>query len=824
MVCRAPLRRELEVEIGGSRLTINFGLPLRSVAGNSSDTLSLKSACPAPMEALLTAVIIGLIIWAIASSGSGDSSRSTTQSNTGRDQQRRQRRKQSGGRKRKGGGKDTGPSLKVEVRTSTGSRSTPSTEELLKQSQSAWVSPGDSCIIGGRKIPGGIVYVGKGLQPVDGYQAADPALINPDLDISARETDPAGENLDYWPSYSQIPPASRAAYRDWLASGRRNEEYDIGYVFLFFYGLERRILFDAQHDSSAKEELPTLISELEELRDIYGPKNGSFRGYCERLLAYTRQAFGFEEEATSPAYSPDKERYRMSRSEKIALGRLIDSGEPIPAEWVLAWVRSDPEARLRTPGRRCQEEFDTLFRRRYGERFGDGIEVTGGRKTLTVSYRPASGGIGETFNKRIEDAVDIDRIALPSELQAYASDIEEELEDYSRWIGRRDDRTSLAALGQLPYELIPDRAGENARQFVDQIESWMDGENHAVISSDQLLEHWPSKNEEYLTKTEAEALSGFLAGFDLGVEPDVRYTRNPSKRDHLTIFRLPGSDKPPEEPFQSARLLVHLAAAVAGADDEIAPGEEEHIERHLEDSLDLNETDRARLRAHLARRLKHKPTLRGARRRADELSSDQRRQLATFLLTVAGADGYLAGEEITLLEKIYDILGLDEDQVHQDLHSLSARDPGSSDEGPVTVIQADEEETYRVPEDTTTEAESSSSDGVDLDLDRVSAVQDETRDIARVLDNVFSDDEEEKPPSFSIDGLSESHEAFLVDLGDQPEWPRDEFNELAEQHGLMPGFAIEQINDRAFELADEPLLEGEDPIELNPHALEALRS
>jgi len=782
------------------------------------------------MEALLTVVIIGLIIWGITSSGSGASSQSKTQPNTGRDQGR-QRGNRSGDQTREEGrGKDTSPIRIVEVQTSTGGGTSPSTEELLTQSQSAWVPPGSSFTIGGRKSSEGMAYVGSELQPVDGYQAADPALINPDLDVSASQTDPSGQNLDYWPSYSNIPEASRATYRDWLASGRRNGEYDIGYVFLFFYGLERRILFDAQHDSGAKEELPILISELEELRDTYGPKNGSFRGYCERLLAYTRQAHGFAEEATSPAYSSEKEGYRMSRSEKIALGRLIDSGEPIPAEWALAWFRSDPEARLRTPGRRCQEEFDTLFRRHYEERFGDGVKVKGGRKTLTVSYRPASGGIREAFNERIKDAVDVDRITIPSELQKFASEIEEELDDYSRWIGRRDDRTSLAALGQLPAELIRDRAGETARQFVKQIEDWMNGGNHAVISSDQLLEHWSSKNDDYLTKTEAEAFSGFLAGFDFGVDPDVRYTRNPSKRDHLTVFRLPGPDEPPEVPFGSARLLVHLAAAVAGADDEIAPGEEEHIERHVEESLDLNETDRARLRAHLARLLEHTPTLRGVRRRADELSGDQRRRLATFLLTVAGADGYLAGEEISLLEKAYDILGLDEDQVHQDLHSLSARDPDSGEEGPVTVIEADEEETYRVPEEeeppspSEGEPTSSEGEGVDLDLDRVSAVQDETRDIARVLDDVFSDDEEEPAPSFSVDGLSESHEAFLLDLGDQAEWSRDDFDELAEQHGLMPGFAIEQINDRAFELADEPLLEGEDPIELNPHALDALRS
>jgi uncharacterized tellurite resistance protein B-like protein len=267
---------------------------------------------------------------------------------------------------------------------------------------------------------------------------------------------------------------------------------------------------------------------------------------------------------------------------------------------------------------------------------------------------------------------------------------------------------------------------------------------------------------------------------------------------------------------------------VAAADEEVAAGEEEHIEHHLEQSLDLSRNEQARLRAYLARLLEHPPSLRGVRRRADELADDQRRRLATFLLTVAGADGHLDGDEITVLEKIYDILGLGENQVHQDLHNLSARESGAADRGPVTVIEADDEKTYRVPgEDETTSAseESSSAErGLNLDLDRVAAVQNETQDVARVLDDVFSDEDEEFGPSLSLDGLSEDHEALLVDLGTQQEWPRSEFDELAEKHGLIPGFAIEQINDRAFEVADEPLIEGEDPIELNSYALDALQS
>lgn len=714
-----------------------------------------------------------------------------------------------------------------EVTTSYG-ESSKATEELLAQSRSAWTPPDTTVNIRGREIPGGMIYVGEELSPVDGYQSVDPALVNPSLSTSRSRTDAEGDNLNYWPSFADIPADSRAAYLDWLASGRREERYDIGYIFLFFYGLERRILFDANHDEKARKEISAIIEELEALKGVYGPRNGSFQRYCEQLISYTRRTFGHGKDLSSPKYETDRENYRMSRSERIALGRLIASGEPLPVEWALAWIRSDPEASLRTPGRRCQEEFDTLFRRRYEEWFEGGLHVEAKSSTLTVSYRPASAGIQDTHTQRIEGVADLTRITIPDKLRELAGLIEGELDDYSRWIGRRDDRTSLAALGQLPSELIQDRAGEKSRRFVQEIEDWMGEEEHAVISSETLLEHWPSKNEDYLTKTEAEALSGFLSGFGFGVEPDVRYTRNPSKRDHLTIFRMNGDGEEPSETFESARLLVHLAAAVAGADDEIAPGEEEYIERHLEEALDLNESEQARLRAHLARLLKHPPSMRGVRRRADELSDDQRRSLATFLLTVAGADGYLDGAEINILEKIYDILDLDEDQVHQDLHSLSARDPGETDPGPVTVIEGEEQETYRVPnqEESPPSEESNSNGeggGVDLDLQRVSEVQDETQDVARVLDDVFSEEEEEAP-AFAVDGLTEAHESLLVDLQEKETWSRSEFEELAESHGLIPGFAIEQINDSAFEVADEPLLEGEDPIELNSYALDAMHS
>lgn len=108
-----------------------------------------------------------------------------------------------------------------------------------------WVPPGDTIEIAGLEIRDGMVYAGRGLPSVNGY-GTEPALIDPTLPVNWRTPDIAGHTMDYWPSYETITPQSRAAYLQWLAEGRSDPSVGLGYVFLFFYGLERRVLFGAQ--------------------------------------------------------------------------------------------------------------------------------------------------------------------------------------------------------------------------------------------------------------------------------------------------------------------------------------------------------------------------------------------------------------------------------------------------------------------------------------------------------------------------------------------------------------------------------------------------
>ncbi len=101
-----------------------------------------------------------------------------------------------------------------------------------------WHAKSSVVTVAGHTIGGGMVYVGAQHPSAPG---GSPCFIDPALDVARSDPDTAGSGMPYWPSYARIPPRCRLAYLGWLASGRSDPAVGIGYVFLFFYGLERRL-------------------------------------------------------------------------------------------------------------------------------------------------------------------------------------------------------------------------------------------------------------------------------------------------------------------------------------------------------------------------------------------------------------------------------------------------------------------------------------------------------------------------------------------------------------------------------------------------------
>jgi hypothetical protein len=277
----------------------------------------------------------------------------------------------------------------------------------------SWIPAGQAVTVSGTIIPGGMVYVGTKLATPGGF--ADPALIDPSKSV-ARQGDYTERQMGYWPSYSDISPSARRAYLNWLAGGRSDPNADIGYVFLFFYGLERRILVDSQQDAAASAELPALAGELRRLLSIYGRKSGSFQGYAGRLLDLVSFADTPAKLYEQPV--PQFERgYQLPLHLRLALGQVAVDGARVPPHLALAWAQLEPSFNLRTPAVRCPEEFRRMFAVKYAEMCGAGMVMPRNRTKLKLTYNPASSGFrGTDITLSFKDIPDVTVLTAPARL------------------------------------------------------------------------------------------------------------------------------------------------------------------------------------------------------------------------------------------------------------------------------------------------------------------------------------------------------------------------------------------------------------------------
>ncbi len=691
-----------------------------------------------------------------------------------------------------------------------------------------WVPAGGTTTVAGREIPG-MVYVGSGLRPVSDYRGSvEPALLDPHRKVIWTQPDHAGSLIGYWPSYSAIDPASRAAYLHWLASGRKDPAAAIGYVFLFFYGIERRVLVDARISEQARAEIDGLLAEVERLLGIYG--NRSFRAYASSFLAIARLLHRPVDPATlQPPRGRDS--WEIPLSLKIGLGALVVEGKPIPPEWAYAWMVCSPEIRLRTPAQRCPEEFEELFKIRYAEAFtGEGLKIRPNKTFIKAEYHPASPSFSGSVSLTLSTLPDVTALTAPvRRLQEIVDRTVQDLDVYSRWVGRTGDVHGPAALALLPPQLARGRQTEEGRRLVGWIEERLTGGDSALVEAADLLERWPGQTGAKLARRDAEMLALFLARHGVGLEPDVRFGGPPPGSGKAVLFRLAAEgDAEPEPAYQAATVLLHLAVAVSAADGEISAGEERHLFAHLEGALALSPAGRTRLKAHLRWLMACPPGLAGLKKKIEPLAEPQRREIGQFLITVAGADGHVDAEELKLLARIYPLLGLEAQAVYSDVHALASTEALPAAE-PVTVLPAGPGPSgFPIPR-------APRADGVRLDPRKIQAKLAESEDVAGLLEGIFASEEEPAraagprpaataepsgPPP--IAGLDAIHSALLRRLAEKGAWERVEVERLAADFGLLPDGALEVINEAAFERCGAPLLEGDETLEVDGQVLEEI--
>lgn len=688
----------------------------------------------------------------------------------------------------------------------------PSAPADLAVSKARWLPQDEFIEIAGEKISGGMIYVGEDRN--NRYGSSEPSLINPKLKVARGIVDIAERLTSYWSSYDSISPEARRAYLQWLSSGRKAPHANIGYVFLFFYGLERRVFVDAKTDRAAAAETPSIIAEVERLLSIYSG-NHSFNNYASRFVGFLRQGTVPTRRYLETPPAPLPYGYEMPIELRIGLGQLAVDKHPLPANWALAWVLSDHSIGKRTPVTRCEDAFARLFHMRYEERYGAGIVLPQNKTRLKFQYNTASAELPSQELDGLSEIPDVTATsAARKKLQQLVDECTVQLEPYSRYLGRNPGAPdALEGLLQLPVSLWP--AG--ARAELDELKQRI-GDGMVVMSFGELAGRLQSAGA--LSRDKVLTLARALESLHIGIEPDVLAgSRTPKPEDRVALFATQAEDGDlrASPAYSAASVTLDLACAVAAADGDTSPKEIMLLSQHVDSWSHLSGAHRKRLKAHLRLQLNQPPTLQSLKKKLEPLADSARRAVAAFLAHLAQVDGEVSPAEVKLLERVYKALQLDSQSLYSDLHVAASGNPTGS-------LQA----THAAPGAT----QSKTIGGFALDHDRIAQLQRETEQVSALLAQVFIYEQPVEPEEVSIEeagedtsgvcGLDADLSAFLRVLVSRNEWARDELEAVASDMELMLDGALEQINDMAFEHFDMPVTEGEDPFEINPDIMEKL--
>jgi len=683
------------------------------------------------------------------------------------------------------------------------------TQTTAPQTNAEWIAQGRSATVHGFAT-GDFVYVGSRLRALTGH-GGEPALIDPALSVDPAYANVSGEGLTYWPSYDGISAASRRAFLQWLAGGRSDPNASIGYVFIFFYGLERRVFELLEQSGSTADEVLAIAHEVARLIDVYGDKSNSFASYANSFLDLIAS---IEPRARDLGRVSSRPMWGVSQRLKIALGELANAGKPVPASYALEWVRSTYS--LNTPATRCTQQFELLFHIRYAKQFGDGMVVKPNKSFVELTYRPASAALDPVSLKqrRIPDVTQLSRPL--TKLIELAQECCGALDPFSRFLGKNaGGHESLAAFALLPEDLVEATPSSDAASLASLVSSRLDANGRAHLAAGELLYYVRLSKPDKASKNEAILLAQALEKLGYGIEPDVRLGGPVYDIDgRVVVFRrLPDCPSAASDEYAAATLLMRLGALVSAADEGVSISERELLERHIQERLQLTAGERQRLAAHLAWLLEADLGMTGLKRRLESLDSPARGTIGKLLIEVAATDGNVDAREMKILEKLYDLLDLPAGDLYRDVHAAQAQD-----DEPVVVDQPGAPKGFAIPSKPAPPAPS----GIDMDRVRLKIV--ETRQVSTLLASIFVD--EETPVAAApviaqantIGTLDVAHSELLRRLAARELWPRDDVERLTAELALLTDGALETINDYAYATLDEPLWEDDDPIAINSKA------
>lgn len=292
-----------------------------------------------------------------------------------------------------------------------------------------------------------------------------------------------------------------------------------------------------------------------------------------------------------------------------------------------------------------------------------------------------------------------------------------------------------------------------------------------------------------ITRKDSMRLTHKLHDNGYEITPPLALYRILSQDSAMFIYPAPNihpDDHTSADRFLHACTILILSFSVALADDHMAPEEEKLLRDIIQtEAQNLNYNQKQRLYSLNDWLQKNKVTWSQIQTLLEKRSREECQDFAKYILRMIGIDDVIDDEEIALLQKIYDKMGLSPQQCQQDIEALQHQ---------IDLKTAD-----------TTD-------------------QHYTVSVQPALADLFQEETQAPAPTITreIGILDIPHRDILNHIIQNPDLSFDDFEQKCRSHRLMPDGVQESLNEWALEIYDDFLFlenEEEDEEEADPDSM-----
>ena len=626
------------------------------------------------------------------------------------------------------------------------------------------------------------------------------------------------QSLSYWPSYDKISAQCRGVYLDWLASDRDDPKTPISYVFIYFSGMEYRIITDPAEKSDA--EFIEIYKEVIRLYSVYS-HNHSFAKYSSNFLKFmkaTRRDL-IEQYATKNPIRNVSLLTDIAEDVNLIIANKISKEEPITADLAWEWLVSSGRHQFKTPYERLEQEFEFLFEVLFNQEYPKGMFIEYNGSSLHMVYTPSNHAVGRTLFPYRDLPNPTSYHVEFGKIVAIAESVNLELDSLSRYMSKEgNSKDDVQGVILMPKPLInrmteTDSDLKSIKDWAESVVEHSDGLTttaalweHFNVDIDDLGEDVKAQDRE-LKKAGAWAVQ-LLNKLGFGVAPDKAYhDETISAFESFVLFKKSEQiDFEISNDYHNAKGIISLATPVLKGDikedDSINPQKAaKAVMQILHDAFSLSEVQKDSLHAYALWKLTNNSSTIKLKPKKEYFKTfkGSNDAIASLVTGVAFYDGMISKERIAKAEKVYSYMSWDKASLSSIIHNLQTSNPTHGNK----------------------------KSGAGLDFEKLKRYESETKKAGHILSNVFSSDEDEPAtPAVevkasetvaktdlrepSIKGLDVAHGELYEKLISKDEWAVSEVEAMCQSLNLMMSAAIEKINDWSFDLIDDAVMEQDD--------------